>query len=266
MPVSISRFKVPIAQHIATAFPRFWMERELRHRPNHFEEELWLVPAFCDKDKTAIDIGANKGIYSYYMAKFSDDVIAFEPNVDLWTGLRCLLGRKFRLESAALSCASTTASLRLDQSNTGVSTIEEKNDLSCVKDQSNVVTRVVETRTLDSFEFSNIAMIKIDVEGHEEAVIEGAALTIARNRPVLLIESEDRHNPGAPIRLAETLLQQGYMGFYLKSGRLMNLNTLCSEDTDAKNLDLGLPYINNFIFIPAEQDAKLERARALFKN
>ena len=56
------------------------------------------------------------------------------------------------------------------------------------------------------------------------------------------------------------------MGFYLKGGRLMNLNTLCREDTNAKNLDLGLPYINNFIFIPAEQSAKLERARALLSS
>jgi hypothetical protein len=41
-------------------------------------------PSFAKKKKIAIDVGANQGQYSYYMAKFSKNVIAFEPNTDLW--------------------------------------------------------------------------------------------------------------------------------------------------------------------------------------
>lgn len=258
---------VQIQQHLAAKFPKLWLERELHFRPNHFESEFWLVPVFCDKAKTAIDIGANKGIYSYYMAKFSNDVIAFEPNVDLCAELRNLLGHNLRIETVALSRESTEAVMWIDQSNTGVSTIEENNDLSCVRDKSAVISRVVETRTLDSFDISNVCLIKIDVEGHEEAVIEGASDTIARNRPVLIIESEERHNPGAPFRLAEMLCRQSYQGFYLKNRQLTSVNQLCHKDIDPQNLDVdGVDYINNFIFIPTEQSAKLQRAQALLSS
>jgi FkbM family methyltransferase len=45
-----------------------------------------------------------------------------------------------------------------------------------------------ELRTLDSFGFSNVSMLKIDVEGFEDAVLDGAKETIERSKPVILIE------------------------------------------------------------------------------
>ena len=152
--------------------------------------------------------------------------------------------------------------MRIDHDNTGVSTIEEKNDLSCVADLSAVVTREVEARTLDSFNFSNIGVIKIDVEGHEEAVLEGRRDTLRRTQPALIIESEDRHNQGAPRRIAESLATLGYLGFYLKDHRLCAFSTLRAEDTDPRNIDAGRPYLNNFIFIPATQPGTIERVEA----
>lgn len=256
--------KVAIVRKVARWFPRLWMERELRYRPQHFEKEMWLLPAFCDKEKTAIDVGANAGAYSYFMMKFSRDVIAFEPNTDLWKNLRRLLGKDFHLEAAALSGKSSKATLRVDRSNTGISTIEEKNDLSCATDKAAIVYREVETRQLDSYQLTNVSMIKIDVEGHEEAVIAGARETIERNRPVFIIESEDRHNPGAPRRLADTFSKLGYGAYYIKDRQLLEFDTLRAEDTDPSKLNGGgSHYVNNFIFIPAGQEAKIERARAL---
>lgn len=43
-------------------------------------------------------------------------------------------------------------------------------------------------RTLDSFNFENIALMKIDVECSEDAVLRGAQKLIKNSRPVLLIE------------------------------------------------------------------------------
>ena len=47
---------------------------------------------------------------------------------------------------------------------------------------------VVRVRPLDSFEFVSCAFLKIDVEGHELEVLEGAAKTISRTRPRILVE------------------------------------------------------------------------------
>ena len=152
--------------------------------------------------------------------------------------------------------------MRIDDTNTGVATIEEKNDLSCVKDRSFVVKKVVEVRTLDSFEFSDVSMIKIDVEGHEEAVVAGAAETIRRCRPSLIIESEDRHNPGAQRRLVGSISRLDYIVLFLKGRKLLDFGELRDEDVDPENMRRGdREYINNFLFIPAENSHKIERMR-----
>jgi FkbM family methyltransferase len=259
--MSFSALKAVASRQFANRFPRLWMERELRFRPNHFEEEFWLIPVLCNKQKISIDIGANMGHYSYFMAKFSRNVIAFEPNRDLWSDLRRLNGNRVQLESAALSRTSSKAVIRIDPQNTGVSTIEENNDLSCVADKSAILTREIETRTLDSFNFSNIAMIKIDVEGHEEAVLEGARETLQRHQPGLIIESEDRHSLGAPRRIAQSLAALGYLGFYVKEHRLCDFSSLRPQDADPGNLAAGLPYINNFVFLPAAQPTLIDSVR-----
>jgi len=46
-------------------------------------------------------------------------------------------------------------------------------------------------RPLDSFNITNVGLIKIDVEGMEELVIEGALNTIEKYKPVLIIEIHD---------------------------------------------------------------------------
>jgi FkbM family methyltransferase len=256
-----------IAVEMKKIFPRLWMECELRFRPHLLEKEFWLVPSFCDKKKTAIDVGAAMGCYAYFMAKFSKNVIAFEPNSNHWKNLRNLFGGRIHLEGVALSDQAKQTVLRVVRDNYGLSTIETKNQLAVVGSQSDIDMQEVEAKPLDSFQFSDVSLIKIDVEGHEEAVVNGARETIDRNRPVLLIESEDRHNPGAPRRLAEWFFERDYRAYYLKNQHLMDFSTLREEDTNPENLVNGSSdYINNFLFIPAEQKAKIECVQTLLSS
>src|SRR5262249_56409692 len=46
----------------------------------------------------------------------------------------------------------------------------------------------VEVRTLDSYGFTDVRVIKVDVEGGEMDVLEGARQTILRDRPALIVE------------------------------------------------------------------------------
>ncbi|MDR3413059.1 MAG: FkbM family methyltransferase [Formivibrio sp.] len=225
------------------------MEFKLRFMKDHFEAELWLLPLLCDKNKISVDVGAHMGNYSYYMARFCRAVISFEPNDGHWTILRRLLGSDLHLEKVALSEKVGSATLRID---TGTATIENKNLLQSVANRKVVVqTRDVTTRTLDSFGFSDVLVIKIDVEGHEEAVISGALETIRRNWPVLIIETENRHNAGAPQRLERTLAALGYHACYVKDRDVLPFNTLRAEDTDPRNIGSSERHcINNFLFLP----------------
>ena len=70
-------------------------------------------------------------------------------------------------------------------------TIADSN-LSALQSGGVVETVKVPMRTLDSYQLSNVGFIKIDVEGHEEAVLHGSSETLRREMPNLMIEIEDR--------------------------------------------------------------------------
>ncbi|MGE5538436.1 MAG: FkbM family methyltransferase [Gemmatimonas sp.] len=215
-----------------------------------FEPEHRLLPLLCRRDMLSVDIGANMGEYTFSMAKHSRAVVAFEPNLDLWPHLRRLLGPAVRLESAALSDRSGSTTFRYVDDNTGIATVEAANTLVEARDRRRIRTRDVPLRTLDSFQLDDVAFIKIDVEGHEESVLRGAADTISRNQPILLIESEDRHNPGAPARVRAMLEELGYRGFYVQHDELRHIAALQDRDRDPANVATENVYINNYLYVP----------------
>ena len=46
-------------------------------------------------------------------------------------------------------------------------------------------------RTLDSFGFTTIDLIKVDCEGYEVPILNGAKETILKNRPMMIVEQQD---------------------------------------------------------------------------
>lgn len=254
-----TRMRAKIVKLIKYLFPTLWIEIGLRWRKRHFEPELFLVPIFCNKEQIAIDVGANQGVYTYYMSKFAKEVVAFEPNVDLIASLKKVANENVQLQAAALSDVNGDSVMRIDPRDAGLSTIEQRNTFNGASPELTPEQRNVSTRTLDSFGFGNVSLIKIDVEGHEEAVLSGARDTINRSKPVLIIESEDQHNTGAPSRISNMLAELGYRGFFLRDWGVCDFGDLKPNETDPRNYRKRFRYINNFIFIPATDEDKLSR-------
>ena len=161
--------------------------------------EIWLT-LFCARNvkrgMTAIDVGANFGYYSLLLAELvgtRGELIAVEPNPHAADFLRRsvelngLLGRT-RIETSALGATiSGEASLYVPHS-------EPKNaqivsEMFQPRPQDGVVIKVPVT-TLDgmSAACSRVDFIKIDAEGAEEMILEGMAETIARHKPMLVVE------------------------------------------------------------------------------
>jgi FkbM family methyltransferase len=253
--------KHTIARYLSLQYPVAWTHYNRTFRRHHFEPEYWLIPLFCRRDKVSVDVGTNMGIFAFAMQRYSREVVAFEPNTDLWPFLRRFLSGKVRLEDAALSSSPGQAEFRVVADNTGVATIEANNPLSMIDRPETIASRSVATRTLDSFALSDVSFIKIDVEGHEEAVLAGGRATIAANRPVVLVEAEDRHNPGAPGRVAEWFAELGYEGFFIREGQLSSVVSLSAADTDPARLGEGV-YINNFLYLPRDDTRLIERVKA----
>ena len=113
----------------------------------------------------------------------------------------------------------------------------------------------VELRTLDSYGLEDVAFIKIDVEGHEEAVLAGAGETLSRSKPVLLIEIEERHNPGGLDRIANRLSELDYSGYFFYERKQYGLSEfvpavhqVAERVTVGETNRRGLKYVNNFVF------------------
>lgn len=132
---------------------------------------------YCKQHRTAVDVGAHVGLWSYWMAQHFETLAAFEPSDlhrDCWD--RNITSQNARLFPYALGAAPATVGLCVSVESSGNTRIADGN--------------TVEMRTLDSFGLSDVDFLKIDCEGYEVFVLEGARETLARCRPVVLVEQK----------------------------------------------------------------------------
>ncbi len=234
------------------ASPRLWYRLQMRRRLKWpgIDPELAAMPRLVPKPGTCVDVGASEGLYSYVLAGLSRQVHAFEPIPELCRRLRAAVPANVTVHGVALSDRAGTTTLRLPGEDTGWATIEPANPLaSAAPDRLRLLP--IETRTLDSFGFKDVRLIKIDVEGHEAAVLAGAARTIAEERPVLVIEIEERHKPGGLALIRELLAGPGYAGWFLLGGQWRPVAAFVLDEHQNRGRP-DRPYVHNFVFLPAE--------------
>ena len=118
--------------------------------------------------------------------------------------------------------------------------------------------------TLDSSYEGDAGFIKIDVEGHEQAVLDGALQTIRRCQPRLLVEIDERLSPGGLDRAKAYFKDLDYRGYFVQAGHIEPIGRFSAHlFQDPANLpDLTAPlqqrqrfgrYIYNFIFLPRDE-------------
>ena len=173
---------------------------------NNYEEELNILDKIVKKDLESIDVGVYRGVYSYKLSQLTKHVHSFEPNPFIFPYLRNNLTKIIKnitLYNYAASNKTSETNLKLPKRNKtilsknyeeiykmGSATIHEKNSLN----NNDYEIYKVKTIKLDNLlENKKIGFIKIDVEGHEKNVIEGAINIIQKNKPNLLVEIEEKH-------------------------------------------------------------------------
>ena len=221
------------------------------------EKEQDLLPWLCCRSKLSIDVGAAHGTYVAHIMLYSSRVIAFEPRKDAAEALRSRFKNinLVSVEHVALSDSAGSVQMCVPAGRPMLSTIEPNNQLEGAP-PSTIVT--VARRRLDDYSFSSVGFIKIDVEGHEQAVLAGGRATLERERPVVLIEVEERHKTGSVLTIASFFGKIDYEGFFLLDNRLRSIREFdLARHQDRSNLDsvsrrVGV-YVNNFIYIPRER-------------
>jgi FkbM family methyltransferase len=179
-----------------------WMNtvNDVRHgRPTYQAAKYDEALSHCRKRRRVLDVGANIGLWSWLMAHDFDRLEAFEPVshfAECWLANVAPTPRaELGLNVMALGAAPGRVSMvNMTPGSCGDTTV----DIG----QGGETLGEVEMRTLDSFGFEDVDLIKCDNEGFELFVMQGAVETLKRCRPVVIVEQKPGH--GAAFGLSDT--------------------------------------------------------------
>lgn len=169
--------------------------RDYHH--NFYEVEMLDFIADNYKEQsTIIDIGSNIGNHAMYYQSFLsyDKLVCFEPHEENFN----LLCKNMKFSSKDIAYMVALGEKRKEvglQDN-----FLNRGNVSIKKGQG------TDMYTLDSFEFEDVSLIKLDVEEYEHNVLLGSEKTIKNYKPRIFIEVWEQHLD----RIESTLLEWGY--------------------------------------------------------
>ena len=236
-----------------------YLYRAYRYRFRVDRAEIRFLCGRLRTGQTAVDAGCFKGAYAYWMRRCvgpSGAVVAFEPQSLQVAYLRNVFAamRYDNVTVVPTGLSDTPGELPLFIPPTAAGASHDATFVAEKGRQHVNRTVSVAVTTLDAY-FAERGQacdfIKIDVEGHELAVLRGARDTISAHRPTILIECEARHRPDGDVRpVFEFLTSLGYEGSFFLAGSRRPLAEF--DPARHQHLDPGkkLPpgYVNNFAF------------------
>jgi FkbM family methyltransferase len=229
--------------------PSLFYGRRITEEARSGEPELAILAKLIPRGGTAVDVGANRGVFAYALTNIADRVVAFEPNPDYAFFARWMLRGRAEVHELALSGEPSRGTLYVPLSDQGM-VLHLAGSLKRTHSQfRNIKTYDVEVRTLDGFSLVDVRFIKADVEGSEREVLDGARATIARDRPILLLEllSGTHQDPAAyTAAICESF---GYDAFIVQRGeKIAALPAICAL---GKNTSWGTDIESrNVLFLP----------------
>jgi FkbM family methyltransferase len=151
--------------------------------------EMHFLLDFLRTGETFVDVGANVGVYSLLACSVPGvSVLALEPSTAAFDRIRenvalNYLEDRVTLKRVALGRSDGNAKLTLG--------FDAMNSL--VEDESEHAVEPVAVTTLDGVVegIGMVALVKIDVEGWETEVLEGAVQCLTHQRPALIVEVND---------------------------------------------------------------------------
>jgi FkbM family methyltransferase len=177
------------------------------------ENVVTLLRKYVKPDTTVIDAGAFIGTHTLFMSKYvgkKGRVYAFEPQRKIYRELvynlklnqiRNVVPLRFALGSGSEIIEMNPAADG-NEGGTGIGSGGDKAEL----------------RSIDSFGFRNVSLIKIDVEGFEDYVIEGAKETILKYHPILIVEiaggvADQKLSPQMKLRVDQSKEKIAKLGY-----------------------------------------------------
>lgn len=232
--------------------------RAYRYRYHLDPAELKFLLTQLQHGDTAVDIGAHKGGYLYWLQKKvgkMGKVYAFEPQQMLYDYLQnrrtAANWQHVQLENKGLSDQSGKVDFHIPITKSG-SSPGARIDL---RTDEKARTASIQVTTLDDYFLTPRIipkLIKIDVEGHEKKVLQGGINLLQQYQPTLLLECENRHLGTDNIFSVFEFLQKiGYQGYFFNNHQQTPIEQFSIE----KHQRMGegrfweaKGYVNNFVF------------------
>ncbi len=236
---------------------------KLIHRATKYKNKndrggIAYLLASLREGETALDVGAHKAGYLYWMAKqvgATGKVYAFEPQSRLYAYLKKInpLFKKYDITIEHIALSNTTGATILyipenttsRDSSPGATIVPEK-----ARRDVGMLEETIETETLDSYCRKNDIVpdfIKIDVEGNELNVLKGGTATLTQHKPRILIEIEARHvGEKQVLETFRFLESMGYKGHFIRGTERVDLALF--DFDQHQNIESDNFYCNNFTF------------------
>jgi len=194
-----------------TPLGSFWASRDEGHLLAHLvHEELWGAvynrpPVAVKRGDVVIDGGAHVGTFTRFaLGKGARKVIAFEPDPQNVECLKQTFGEELaqgKLVVVEKALWSSSGNLKLRRrDNTAQSWVTERTQGPGDSVQATTIDDAVEELQLNRVDF-----IKLDIEGAERLALAGAAQTLRRFGPRMVVCTY--HLPDDPVKITETVLR-----------------------------------------------------------
>lgn len=157
------------------------------------KEPMSSVLSTFAASKTLDGIEANIDVYTHYLRTKASPIVAFEPLPSVNDDLR---HRYPEIEAHACTLRDRAGIV----------------DFELDKTQAPI-------KRLDDFVIAEATTIEIDVEGHEADILKGAVEIARGSAPVLLVEIEERPQPGLSSSIADLIERFDCLRFLLNGHR-----------------------------------------------
>jgi len=213
-PIVTTRFNALLqSRHGYTLYNRndIYIGRSLELYGEYSEGEIQLLGQLVESGETVVEVGANIGAHTLPLAQLvgpSGSVYAFEPQRVVFQTLCANVAMN---SLSNVHCRHTAVGAESGEILVPLLDYGAENNFGGLGLGQCTQGERVPVTTVDGLKLQACHLIKVDVEGMEQSVLEGAGETISRFRPFLYVEN-DREEHSAS--LIEHMLNLDYRLFW----------------------------------------------------